>query len=73
MGGTGSVPMLSLDAGLTHYLTEIRSFSILRPDQESAFAKRWREQGDREPPTVLSPAIFGSSLKSPCDIGATGY
>jgi RNA polymerase sigma-32 factor len=40
--------MLSLDAGLTHYLTEIRKFPMLRPDQESAYAKRWREQGDRE-------------------------
>src|SRR3981189_215595 len=48
MGGTASVPMLSLDAGLTHYLTEIRKFPMLRPDQESAYAKRWREQGDRE-------------------------
>ena len=48
MGGTTTVPMLSLDAGLTHYLAEIRKFPILQPDQESAFAKRWREQGDRE-------------------------
>ena len=48
MGGTASVPRLSLDTGLTHYLTEIRKFPMLRPDQESAYAKRWREQGDRE-------------------------
>src|SRR3981189_2996424 len=48
MGGTASVPMLSLDAGLTHYLTEIRKFPMLRPDQESAYAKRWPEQGDGE-------------------------
>src|SRR3954469_6033087 len=48
MGSTATVPMLSLDGGLTHYLTEIRKFPMLRPDQESAFAKRWREQGDRE-------------------------
>ena len=48
MGGTATVPMLSLDGGLTHYLTEIRKFPMLRPDQESAYAKRWREQGDRE-------------------------
>ena len=40
--------MLSLDAGLTHYLTEIRKFPMLRPEQESAYAKRWREHGDRE-------------------------
>ncbi|MET3840392.1 sigma-70 factor domain-containing protein [Bradyrhizobium sp. OAE829] len=44
MGGTSFVPMLSLDAGLTHYLTEIRKFPMLRQDEESAYAKRWREQ-----------------------------
>src|SRR4051794_33453331 len=48
MGGTAFVPMLSLDAGLTNYLAEIRKFPMLRPDQESAYAKRWREDGDRE-------------------------
>ena len=48
MGGTASVPRLSLDTGLTHYPTEIRKFPMLRPDQESAYAKRWCEQGDRE-------------------------
>jgi RNA polymerase sigma-32 factor len=40
--------MLSPEGGLTHYLTEIRKFPMLRPDQESAYAKRWREEGDRE-------------------------
>lgn len=48
MGSTATVPMLSLDSGLTQYLTEIRKFPLLRPDQEAAYAKRWREQGDRE-------------------------
>jgi RNA polymerase sigma-32 factor len=48
MGGTAFVPMLSLDAGLTHYLAEIRKFPMLRPDQESTYAKHWREHGDRE-------------------------
>jgi RNA polymerase sigma-32 factor len=48
MGSTATVPMLSLDAGLTHYLTEIRKFPMLLPDQEWTYAKRWREQGDRE-------------------------
>jgi RNA polymerase sigma-32 factor len=48
MGVTATVPMLSLDGGLTHYLTEIRKFPMLQPDEEAAYAKRWREQGDRE-------------------------
>jgi RNA polymerase sigma-32 factor len=47
-GSTATVPMLSLDRGLTHYLTEIRKCPMLQADQESAYAKRWREQGDRE-------------------------
>jgi RNA polymerase sigma-32 factor len=38
----------SLHGGLTHYLTEIRKFPMLQPDQEAAYAKRWREQCDRE-------------------------
>src|SRR3954468_13467937 len=70
MGSTATVPMLSLDGGLTHYLTEIRKFPMLLPDEESAYAKRWREQGER--PTILSPAICGSSPRLLCDIGATG-
>jgi len=40
--------MLSLDAGLTHYLTEIRKFPMLLPGQEAAYATRWRDHGDRE-------------------------
>jgi RNA polymerase sigma-32 factor len=48
MGGTATVPMPSIDGGLTHYLTEIRKFPMLQPDEEAAYAKRWREQGDRE-------------------------
>jgi RNA polymerase sigma-32 factor len=47
MGGA-SVPMLSLDSGLTHYLAEIRKFPMLLPDQEAAYAARWRKHGDRE-------------------------
>jgi RNA polymerase sigma-32 factor len=48
MGSTATIPMLSLDGGLTHYLTEIRKFPMLRPDEESSYAKRWRDHGDRE-------------------------
>src|SRR4051812_7848004 len=48
MGSTAFVPMLSHDAGLTNYLAEIRRFPMLRPEQEAAYATRWREHGDRE-------------------------
>jgi RNA polymerase sigma-32 factor len=40
--------MLSTDRGLTRYLAEIRKFPMLRPEQEVAYATRWREHGDRE-------------------------
>jgi RNA polymerase sigma-32 factor len=48
MGGTSFVPTLSLDAGLTHYLAEIRKFPMLLPEQEAAYAARLREHGDRD-------------------------
>src|SRR5437588_12884366 len=48
MGSTAHLPMLSLDRGLTNYLTKIRNFPILTPAEELDYAKRWREQGDRE-------------------------
>lgn len=40
--------MPSFGTGLAHYLTEIRKFPILTQEQETAFARRWRQQGDRE-------------------------
>jgi len=48
MGSTSTIPTLSLDSGLTHYLTEIRKFPMLKPDEETAYAKRLRDKGDRE-------------------------
>jgi hypothetical protein len=54
--GIAAVPTLSLDRGVTHYLTEIRKFPMLRPDQEAAYAMR---------PITSSPAICGSLPRSP--------
>ena len=48
MQRTATLPVLSADGGLAKYLTEIRKFPILRPEQELAYATRWREHGDRE-------------------------
>jgi RNA polymerase sigma-32 factor len=45
MGGLANVPMQSLDRGLTGYLTEIRKFPMLRPEQESAYAKALARAG----------------------------
>ena len=45
---TVSQPLPSIGAGLTQYLAEIRKFPILTQEEETAFARRWRSQGDRE-------------------------
>jgi RNA polymerase sigma-32 factor len=39
MASSATIPMLSVDSGLTHYLAEIRKFPMLKPEQESAYAK----------------------------------
>src|ERR1700755_1407421 len=41
-----SIP--TVGAGLSQYLTQIRRFPILTQEQETSFAKRWRQNGDRE-------------------------
>ena len=38
----------SVDAGLSKYLVEIRKFPLLKPEQELAYARRWREHRDRD-------------------------
>jgi RNA polymerase sigma-32 factor len=45
---TVSQPLPSFGTGLAHYLTEIRKFPILSQEEETTFARRWRQQGDRE-------------------------
>ena len=42
------LPVLSGDAGLSRYLTEIRKFPLLSPEEEYMFAKRLKEHGDSE-------------------------
>src|SRR5437660_10090778 len=41
-----ALPMISGEAGLSRYLTEIRRFPMLEPQEEYMLAKRWREHGD---------------------------
>ena len=45
---TGNVPVLSSESGLSRYLSEIRKFPMLEPDEEYTLAKSWREEGDRD-------------------------
>jgi RNA polymerase sigma-32 factor len=42
------MPLIKTDAGLSHYLDEIRRFPMLEPQEEYMLAKRWREHGDRD-------------------------
>ena len=48
MARTAALPLLTAEAGLAHYLEEIRRFPMLEPQQEYMLAKSWREHGDRE-------------------------
>lgn len=45
---TISQPLPSIGSGLAHYLAEIRKFPILSQEEETTFARRWRDHGDRE-------------------------
>jgi RNA polymerase sigma-32 factor len=45
---TVSRSLPSIGIGLAHYLTEIRKFPILTPEEESIYARRWRREGDRD-------------------------
>jgi len=38
----------TLTSGLTRYLAEIRRFPLLTQEEESTYARSWRERGDRE-------------------------
>jgi Sigma-70 factor, region 1.2 len=45
---TISQPLPSIGSGLAHYLTQVRKFPILTQEEETAFARRWCDHGDRE-------------------------
>jgi RNA polymerase sigma-32 factor len=40
------LPVLSGEAGITHYPEQIRRFPMLEPHEEFMLAKSWREDGD---------------------------
>src|SRR5580765_4605628 len=42
------VPALQGEGGLSRYLSEIRKFPLLEPEEEYMLAKRWREHEDPE-------------------------
>src|ERR671914_3051068 len=43
-----AIPASGGEAGLNRYLSEIKKFPILAPEEEYMLAKRWREHGDTE-------------------------
>src|SRR5882757_2691463 len=43
-----TLPALSSDSGPSRYLSEIRKFPMLEPDQEFMLAKRWQQHEDPE-------------------------
>ncbi|MEC3859996.1 RNA polymerase sigma factor RpoH [Mesobacterium sp. TK19101] len=48
MSNYGNLPAPSPEAGLSRYLTEIRKFPLLEPEEEYMLAKRWVENEDTE-------------------------
>jgi RNA polymerase sigma-32 factor len=42
------LPSLQSEGGLSRYLTEIRKFPLLQPEEEYMLAKRWKEHEDPE-------------------------
>lgn len=48
-----SIPALNSDVGLNRYLSEIRRFPLLEPEEEYMLAKRWKEHGDPQAATTL--------------------
>ena len=64
-------PMLTAESGIDNYFKEIRRFRMLDPQEEHMLAKCWREGGDLDAAPGSSPAICGSSPRSPGAIAAT--
>ncbi len=41
-----NLPSIAIDGGLSSYLTQIKRFPILSPEEEYMLAKRWKKRGD---------------------------
>jgi RNA polymerase sigma-32 factor len=63
-----SLPASGGEAGLNRYLSEIKKFPILSPEEEYMLAKRWREHGD----TDAAAKLVNSHLRLVAKI-AMGY
>jgi RNA polymerase sigma-32 factor len=63
-----SIPASGGEAGLNRYLSEIKKFPILAPEEEYTLAQRWREHGD----TDAAAQLVNSHLRLVAKI-AMGY
>src|ERR1700753_1592643 len=70
MSGRG-LPALSGEAGLSRYLSEIRKFPLLSPEDEYMFAKSWKEHEDPEAARRLITSHL--RLVAKIAIGYRGY
>ncbi len=66
--GVVSIPASGGEAGLNRYLSEIKKFPILAPEEEFMLAKRWSEHGD----TDAAAKLVNSHLRLVAKI-AMGY
>src|SRR4051794_31701118 len=66
-----SLPASGGEAGLNRYLSEIKKFPILSPEEEYMLAKRWREHGDTEAAAKLVNSHL--RLVSKIAMGYRGY
>jgi RNA polymerase sigma-32 factor len=48
MAHAATPAILTVESNLAHYFEQIRRFPLLERQDEYAFAKRWREHGDRD-------------------------
>jgi RNA polymerase sigma-32 factor len=48
MATIATLPFVTSQGGLSRYLVQIQKFPLLTASEEDAYARRWREHGDRE-------------------------
>src|SRR5215472_7755036 len=65
------VPALQGEGGLSRYLSEIRKFPLLSPEEEYMLAKRWREH--EEPEAARKLVTSHLRLVAKIAMGYRGY
>src|SRR6202521_5687200 len=68
---SAALPMISGESGLARYLTQIRRFPMLEPQEEYMLAKRWREH--EEPAAAHKLVTSHLRLVAKIAMGYRGY